>query len=162
MRMNPRRDFRVAQQTLNEAIEEFLGPDKVSTRDDPDEQRLLIAWNDFDDARRNLEGAGAAGRRPTSIAAAHTDLPAKRTHRYDVIKHVVARHRFANTGMTTDEIEKLTGKSHQSISSAVNHCEAAGWIKDSGERRKTKFGREAIVYVPTDLAVSVMRTEVLG
>jgi hypothetical protein len=43
-------------------------------------------------------------------------------------------------------------RSHQSVSSAVNYAEAHGWIRDSGERRNTQFGRKAIVWVPTDKA----------
>lgn len=58
-------------------------------------------------------------------------------------------------GITCDELERKLGSyghsaHHGSISSAVNWCEKAGWIKDSGHTRETRAGNKAIVYEPTE------------
>lgn len=55
-------------------------------------------------------------------------------------------------GRTTDEVEEELNRTHQSISARVNALKDAGWIIDSGQRRKTRSGREAIVWTPTQAA----------
>lgn len=56
-------------------------------------------------------------------------------------------------GLTCDEVEsRLQGK-HQTISARVNELRDRGWIKDSGERRRTRSGRKAIVWAPTLRAI---------
>ena len=47
---------------------------------------------------------------------------------------------------TCDEVEEWMGRSHQTVSSAINSLMTAGFIVASGERRKTRSGRAAIVW----------------
>jgi predicted ArsR family transcriptional regulator len=51
--------------------------------------------------------------------------------------------------MTCDEVETHLDLSHQTASARINELAKAGYIEDSGQRRKTKHGRAAAVYVPT-------------
>lgn len=52
----------------------------------------------------------------------------------------------ADRGQTDDEIELLTGKAHQSVSATRYALMKKGYIEDSGLRRKTRYGNEAIVW----------------
>jgi hypothetical protein len=52
--------------------------------------------------------------------------------------------RFGNA--TDDELEQRSGNSHQTISSARNWLVEAGWVQDSGKRRNTRSGRQAVVW----------------
>lgn len=54
---------------------------------------------------------------------------------------------------TCDEIEMITGLSHQTASARVNDLKKAYRIHDSGERRKTRSNRNATVWtteIPDD------------
>lgn len=50
-------------------------------------------------------------------------------------------------GHTCDEIERVLGGRHQSISARVTELHQAGHIVDNGERRRTRSGRSAVVWV---------------
>lgn len=50
-------------------------------------------------------------------------------------------------GSTCDELEVLCGLSHQCCSARVNGLMRKGIISDSGDRRSTRSGRKAIVWV---------------
>jgi hypothetical protein len=50
-------------------------------------------------------------------------------------------------GMTADELSMLLELPAQSVSARINGLHKDGFIKDSGERRKTRYGRNAIVWV---------------
>lgn len=52
-------------------------------------------------------------------------------------------------GLTVDQLEQLLNRSHQSVSARVNELRDKGWVVDSGERRKTRSGRSAIVWKPS-------------
>jgi hypothetical protein len=52
-------------------------------------------------------------------------------------------------GWTDDELESFTNRSHQSVSSVRNILMRKGYVADSGARRKTRSGNDAIVYVWT-------------
>lgn len=54
-------------------------------------------------------------------------------------------------GFTDDELEQHFQKSHQTISSARNTLSSDGHIVDGGERRPTRTGNEATVWVLTKL-----------
>jgi hypothetical protein len=56
---------------------------------------------------------------------------------YQIIKRVP---------MTTDEIEALTDLRHQTASARVNDLMKMRMVFDSGDRRKTRSGRNAIVW----------------
>lgn len=60
-------------------------------------------------------------------------------------------------GLTCDEIEKMMDGKHQTISARVNELRDKGWIKDSGQRRPTRSGRNAIVWIPSYEASNQMR-----
>lgn len=51
-----------------------------------------------------------------------------------------------NHGLTDDEIERNTHLTHQSVSAARNTLMRKGYIADSGQRRPTRSGNEAIVW----------------
>ena len=50
-------------------------------------------------------------------------------------------------GMTADELSMLLELPAQSVSARINGLHKDGYIMDSGERRKTRYGRNAIVWV---------------
>jgi hypothetical protein len=55
-----------------------------------------------------------------------------------------------STGLTTEQVCNRLDRKHQSISARVNELRDKGWIKDSGEKRRTTSGRWAIVWSPSD------------
>ena len=50
-------------------------------------------------------------------------------------------------GMTADELSMLLELPAQSVSARINGLHKDGHIMDSGERRRTRYGRNAIVWV---------------
>lgn len=52
-------------------------------------------------------------------------------------------------GATDDEIEELSRLSHQSISACRNTLMRKGLVRDSGIKRKTRYGNDAVVWVRT-------------
>jgi hypothetical protein len=50
-------------------------------------------------------------------------------------------------GMTADELSMLLELPAQSVSARINGLHKDGYITDSGVRRKTRYGRNAIVWV---------------
>lgn len=80
----------------------------------------------------------------TSVKAALNALPKTGTKRrltFDLIKDAQER------GLCDHELEQITGWLHQSASAARNTLMNDGFIKDSGLRRKTPAGNEAIVWI---------------
>lgn len=55
--------------------------------------------------------------------------------------------RIGDVGATCEEIERWFCRSHQTISSAMRAIQKRGAIVDSGKRRPTSSGRQAIVWV---------------
>jgi len=49
-------------------------------------------------------------------------------------------------GLTCDEIEIETGGLHQTVSSAITALRRRGKLHDTGERRATRYGCQAIVW----------------
>lgn len=79
----------------------------------------------------------------TQRIAARIALPrsgSKRRELYDMFL------RRGASGMTDDEIEHLTGWSHQSASAARNKLMNDGFLVDTGQRRRTRRGTVAIVW----------------
>ena len=60
---------------------------------------------------------------------------------YDLLEH------RGLSGHTDDELEAYFQRSHQTISSARNTLSSDGFIIDSGKRRTTRTGHDAIVWV---------------
>ncbi|MGE0229339.1 MAG: hypothetical protein AB7U23_12630 [Dehalococcoidia bacterium] len=52
-------------------------------------------------------------------------------------------------GATDDELERLLGRSHQSVSGTRNTLVRKGYLVDSGNRRKNSHGNMAIVWYYT-------------
>lgn len=55
-------------------------------------------------------------------------------------------------GWTTDEIEAASGRSHGSVSGAMNRLKRKGLVRETDETRPTRGGSPAYVYVLTDIA----------
>lgn len=63
---------------------------------------------------------------------------------------MLSRFRAASTtGYTDDELEQAMERTHQSVSATRNTLMRKGYVVDSGQRRRTRSGNPAIVYVPT-------------
>lgn len=54
-------------------------------------------------------------------------------------------------GATCDEIERMLGLSHQTASARVTEAKARGEIVPNGERRPTRSGRNAAVYIDPEV-----------
>ena len=50
-------------------------------------------------------------------------------------------------GATCDEVEQTTGFAHQTVSAQIRHLYEAGLLTDTPERRPTRTGRAAVVWV---------------
>jgi hypothetical protein len=80
--------------------------------------------------------------RDTSRSAAEKALPRSGTRRKEIFD-LIAEREF---GLTDDEIEVLTGYTHQSASSVRNSLMRDGLIVDSEMRRKNRRGNSSIVW----------------
>lgn len=85
----------------------------------------------------------------TSKDAAISILPHAKAMRDKIYRMI----EFAElNGFTVDEIEIETGYPHQTASARVTELLQEGLIEDSGERRLTRHGRKACVWVVTGKA----------
>lgn len=80
----------------------------------------------------------------TSLAAAEAIRPHAPRQQDLVLASIAARY---SEGMTCDEVEVALSLSHQTASARIRDLVKAGAIVDSGQRRKTRSGRKAAVYV---------------
>lgn len=80
----------------------------------------------------------------TSFDAARKSLPKSGTRRYEVYRLIEAA---GEQGMTDDELEYATARSHQSVSATRNTLFKDGLVKDSGTKRRTQWGNMAIAWV---------------
>lgn len=80
----------------------------------------------------------------TSIAAAQAALPQSGTKRRIIYDMIVESGMF---GVCDHEIEEQTRWLHQSASAARNSLLKDGLIQDSGIRRKTRQGNDAIAWI---------------
>jgi DNA-binding transcriptional ArsR family regulator len=62
-------------------------------------------------------------------------------------RKILRRVRDASYGITCDEIEVALDMSHQNVSARLRELALANLIYDSGERRQTRSGRTARVYL---------------
>jgi hypothetical protein len=60
-------------------------------------------------------------------------------------------------GATCHQLTQVLGRPHQTVSARVNDLMRRGWIVDSGLRRPTASGRQAIVWRPTQQALKATR-----
>jgi len=82
--------------------------------------------------------------RDTSIAAAEHMKPKAAAIRLRVLAEIQIR---GSTGATCDELEQAFGMSHQTVSARLRELNLSGHVLDSEQRRKTRSGRNAIVWV---------------
>jgi transcription initiation factor IIE alpha subunit len=80
--------------------------------------------------------------RDTSRSAAKKALPKSGTRRKEIFELISER----EFGLTDDEIEVLTGYTHQSASSVRNSLMRDGLIVDSEMRRDNRRGNLSIVW----------------
>jgi hypothetical protein len=158
--MSRHRELKNAQAAVNEGVEVFLnslnGPGG-SERGMRELNRLGQLWFTFDQLRRDFDGDAPVSARDTSIAAAKTNLPLKGSMRRTIVQTIVAHHCEYRVGMTCAELEARLRKTHQTVSSAVNYAETAGWIRDSGQRKLTPSKAKAIVWEPTEAATTAIK-----
>lgn len=157
--MSTHRDLKQAQLALNEAVGAWrhtcFAPGYVTVSEQHSMlMEVVAAFDAWDALRKQFDGDRPAVARDTSIAAAKTNPSSAGSLRRRVVEAILARWKLYQAGMTTDQLEVQFKRSHQSVSSAVSDMESKGWIKDSGERRETRSRCKAIVYVPTDLALT--------
>lgn len=94
---------------------------------------------------RSVQGTPHNGTDTSRAAAASVRFQAP-ADREAVMRVVVAAGR---RGATCDECEVVTGLLHQNCSARVRDLVLSGYIEDSGQRRPTRTGRAARVYVVT-------------
>ena len=94
---------------------------------------------------RNVAPVGHRHPATAKVAATHA-LPRAGTKRRKVYDEIAKRQ-----GATDDELEYVTGWSHQSVSAARNTLMEDGLIIDGGARRKTRYDNDAIVWVVVPL-----------
>lgn len=98
-------------------------------------------------------GFGHPGTSHTA-AAAMVGLPAGRIR----VAVLAAVARAGPDGATDDDIERYTGRSHQTVSSARNALAATGYLTDTGRTRPTRSGRPATLWRVSDAVADVAAT----
>lgn len=108
---------------------------------DPGEPREGLARHDGPDTMR---------------AAARRVAPRSGTQRERTLRAVLAQE---PRGATDDQLEQLTGYSHQTVSARRNELVRDGYLEAdrTGLRRQTRQGSPAIVWQPTALALEWRR-----
>jgi hypothetical protein len=84
------------------------------------------------------------GPQETSQKAARRALGRSGSQRNAIYEEIKSR---GSDGMTCDEICDCLQMLVQSATPAINTLANDGWLEDSGRRRNTRSGREAIVWV---------------
>lgn len=79
----------------------------------------------------------------TSKQAFESTGRGRRSDRWKIFTFIAG---IGESGCTCDQIEDVLGLKHQSASAAITHLRDDEYIYDSGLRRKTRSGRDAIVW----------------
>lgn len=66
------------------------------------------------------------------------------------LEHVVLATIVSAGGLIADEVEARTGLPHQTVSARIRGLVLKGLLEDSGERRRTRSGRSAAVWMPRE------------
>lgn len=151
--MTQRRRTQLEQQVLRAAqsvVLRYLTTDKgvFLTPDEAELVRTVEELNAHLDEVVDSPGRWVEGSPETSAAAA-LSLPNSGSVRKAIIMELAMCHMasFLDTqGLTDEEIERRLRRSHQTCSSARNWLLNAGWIIDSGYRRRTSNRRDAVVW----------------
>ena len=114
---------------------------------DNDDQLAL-----FKEAKSDLQlKAPYARGSDTSKEAAESIEPSSGTLRAHVLGFIKRR---GKRGMTCDELEHASGLTHQTASARINELMKLQAIRDSGKRRRTRSGRNAVVWVQSSVEVA--------
>lgn len=154
------RQLKDAQAAVNEAVAALV--DDLHPDDAPawlPVAMIVEAWREFDQLRRDLDGDMPHANRDTSVNAS---LPKRGYTRRRILDLLVAHWYQFHDGLICHEIEARLNGTHQNVSPQVNYLETAGWIKNSGRTRLTPSKREAIVWEPTEAALTAVRESNLG
>jgi hypothetical protein len=112
---------------------------------------------ELSDPTANTPGAAPAVPTDTQDAARWAIMPKTGTQRARVLTELSDVYRDGAYGLTDEEIAHRTGLSPSSVRPRRGELVAGGWIRDSGERRQTVAGMDAIVWVLTpEGAVEIM------
>ncbi len=84
-----------------------------------------------------------AGDHDTQITAAAMQSPERLTEMQNLVLATLAEH---SDGLTDFELAEVTGRYKPSIGKRRTDCYAMGLVVDSGERRPTPSGANAIVW----------------
>jgi len=113
-----------------------------------------VAW--FDKVTTDVVNAVVAFQGDETFELrARKNAPATSNTAVDRIKTGTAQsqvlHYFQSSsrGWTDDQLERATGRSHQSVSSVRNILMNKGYVRDTGTTRLTRSGNPAVVYVYT-------------
>lgn len=98
------------------------------------------SWRPEPAVERNVAPVGH-GHPATALEAAAKVLPRTGSIRREVYDQIARRQ-----GLTDDELEQITMRSHQTVSAARNTLAGDRLIVDSGETRPTRYGNRAIVW----------------
>jgi hypothetical protein len=92
---------------------------------------------------------------PLATSEAAAAYMSKRVHDVvgEVFGQILSVCRQGAFGLTTDAVEQRLRRSHQSVSPRVTELRDQGWITDSGQKRKTRYGQDAVVWTPTPAAM---------
>jgi len=107
----------------------------------------MSRYQSFDDWRR-----GNRPHRPTSNDAGDSMADAIPAVRRRVLRHVAR-----TGGCTCDATEVALGLTHQTCSPRFTELHGRGLIADSGKVRRTRSGRNAIVWTITDAGRAELR-----
>lgn len=118
-----------------------------------DLSHAVIALNEYEAAE--ITGAGARwveGSPETSEQAARLAAPIQGSTRHAIIGQLMHLPPMARPGLTDEQLERRLGMKHQTVSSARNWLTEAGWLRDSGIRRRNTSRRPAVVWELTPAA----------
>lgn len=105
-----------------------------------DQPRPRRDFGDTGDVCSNYHG----GADTSAEAERGKDPVARKGHELNIVATIRASGGY---GKTCDELEVILGLPHQSVSARITDLQSAGAIVDSGQRRPTRSGRAARVYV---------------
>ena len=110
----------------------------------PDIQKTLFDRSWRQDLLERVRAAAPHNRTDTSVHAAERIRPRAGTKRAVVLEAI---ERAGGDGATIDEIAQATGFLTQTVCGRIAELRQDGWIQDSGRRRQTRHGANAIVWI---------------
>ena len=112
--------------------------------------RAVLEPSFFDDPSLSDPAAnlpGAHHGRETERAAAYEIVPKSGTQRLRVLAAIAIAE---DLGRTDQELEELLDMPRPSPGNRRGELMAGGWVRDSGKRRPTRSGKDAVVWVLTE------------